>query len=265
MKKIMKSAVAMAVAVCVMAALASCGGVNKEQQLQDAAASLDSVLATVEAPVTAVKAVAEGNDIRIDAVVRDSLIRLEGLGDVLMNFYVAQQLKYSPVGVLSAVVKAVEATQGVVVLSLSDIYDFKREYRFTGAELVNLSKAKPSQLNGGQVKNELCEMLQPLLPNREAWADAQSVELSVKGGFLNYVVTFADPSSYARLKQGNITGLYQKQLQHSYSSLGSLKPGFEKLCSSLGIEGVRVEYTSTKEGGRELAQAFPWRFVFVNN
>ena len=86
MKKIMKSAVAMAVALCVMAAMASCGGgVNKEERLQKAAASLDSVLAESEAPVTAVKAVADGKDIRVDAVVRDSLIRFEAVGDALMK------------------------------------------------------------------------------------------------------------------------------------------------------------------------------------
>lgn len=261
MKKIMKRAMAVVMTMCMVAAMASCGGVSKEQQLQDAAATLDSVFAACEAPVTAIKATAEGTDIRVDAVVLDSLVRLEGLGDVLMNFYVAQQLKQASGAVINTVVNAVEANEGAVVLSLTDIYDFKREYKFTGANLRHLYSAKPSQLNGGQAKNELCDMLQPSLPNREAWADAQSVELSVKGGFLTYVVTFADPSSYARMKQGNITGLYKEPLHRSLQSLGSLLPSFENLCTTLGIEGIRVEYTSAKEGGRELAQAFPWRFI----
>lgn len=264
MKKIMKGAVAMAVALCVMAVMASCGGgVNKEERLQSAAQSLDSVLASCEAPVTAVKAVADGTDIRLDAVVRDSLIRLESVGDALMNFYVAQQVKQSPAKVFNEVVKAVEGTGGCVVLSITDIYDFKREYKYTGAQLRNLYKALPSQLDGGKVKSELCEMLQPSLPNRPAWAQAQSVDLSIKSGFLTYTVTFADDSSFAKSKQGLLTGLYEKPLARSFSSLGSLSDSFLAMCRTLSIDGVRVEYKAAA-GGKELAQAFPWRFIFVN-
>lgn len=264
MKKILKGAEAVAVALCVMAAMASCGGgVNKEERLQAAVASLDSVLAECEAPVTAIKAVADGKDIRVDAVVRDSLIRFEAVGDALMNYYLAQQLKQSPAKVFNAVVKAVEGTDGAVVLSVADIYDFKREYKYTGAQLRNLYKALPSQLDGGKVKAELCAMLEPSLPNRAAWAQAQSVELSVKGGFLTYTVTFPDESRYANSGQGLLTGLYEKPLVRSYSSLGSLCGGFEAMCGTLGIEGVRVEYKASK-GDKELSQAFPWRFIFVN-
>ena len=106
-------------------------------------------------------------------------------------------------------------------------------------------------------------MLEPSLPNRAAWAQAQSVELSVKGGFLTYTVTFPDESRYANSGQGLLTGLYEKPLVRSYSSLGSLRESFEAMFRTLGIEGVRVEYKALK-GDKELSQAFPWRFIFVN-
>lgn len=252
------------VSACVLAvcALSSCGDskADKAERLADAAGAVDSVLCDFGAPVCDVKAVAAEADINISFAVNDSAVNVSEIGDELMDYFVAQQLKIAPKELVNETVKAAEGTEGSVRMAVSDIYGNTHEYTFTPETLRHLYKAKGSQLNAPRVKEQLCTALQGALPACAANAQADNISLSVDKGFLTYNVVFPTDKMYANASQGVLTGRYMDGFKTLLDNLGSLREPFLEMCKSLSVDGFCVKYTALN-GDKELRQAFPWRVI----
>lgn len=262
MKRIFSRFAAMAVVLSVVFGVTGCGDSQAEKlaRLDAAAAALDSVLSECGAPVTDVKAVANDADVLLSVAVKDSVVNASLVGAELMDYFVAQQLKSMSKDVVNSVTKAIEGTQGAVKLTLTDMYGTSAEFSFTGESVRHLYKAKGSELNAPRVKEQVCALFEPALPNAAARIGADHVELGVDKGFLTYTVVFPSDKAFRDSGQGLLTRLYMKPFQDQYAALGCLEAPVVDLLKSLKIDGVCVIYKALN-GDKEIRQSFPWRIV----
>ncbi|MDE6287447.1 MAG: hypothetical protein K2M00_01520 [Muribaculaceae bacterium] len=262
MKTFFRKALSIAAVSAVMVAAVSCGEsqADKIKKLDAAAAAVDSVYKGVEAPVSNLKAQANDTDVTVSVAVLDSMIRIDLVGDEMMDYFMAQQIKKAPAALVNEVTKAVTGTAGALQLSVTDLYGNERTFSFTGETLRHLYKAKGSQLNAPRVKEQVCRMLLPALPNALATTDAESIDLSVDKSFLTYTVTFASDRRFKDSGQGLLTRIYMDAFKAQYASLGELCDPVVEMLKSLGIDGVCVIYKALN-GDKEIRQAFPWRTI----
>lgn len=262
MKTFFRKALSVAAACGVMVAAVSCGEsqADKIKKLDAAAAAVDSVYNGVEAPVSNLKVLATDTDVTVAVAVLDSMIRIDLVGDEMMDYFMAQQIKETPAALVNEVTKAVTGTAGALKLSVTDLYGNERTFSFTGETLRHLYKAKGSQLNAPRVKEQVCRLLQPAIPNGLATAEAESIDLSVEKSFLTYTVTFANDRRFKDSGQGLLTRIYLDAFKEQYASLGELCDPVVKMLKSLQIDGVCVIYKALN-GDKEIRQAFPWRNI----
>lgn len=264
MKKTINRVAAFVVAVFVMACAVGCGDsqADKIKKLDAAAAAVDSVLRECPSPVADVNVKADGTNILVSLAVNDSLVHADLIGDALMDMFISRQIKSQDAAVVNQTVKAIGATGGEVKLSVTDLYGGKGDFTFNAETLRFLGKAKVSELNVPRVKEQLCAMLQPTLPNATSYADADHVEMVLDHGFLTYQVVFTSDKAFASSGQGLLTRYYLDPFKCAMASLGCLGAPFVDMCKSLSIDGFCVIFKALN-GDKEIRQAFPWRLLYL--
>ena len=247
MKCIFRYVCVAVVAMSMVAVAGSCGpsAAERAARMESAAATVDSLVHTTEAPFVVSKAVYAEPNIDVSFVLADSVIKVDLLGDELMDYYLAEQLKSS---------------EASVVLSLTDAYGGSKTFIYTADKLQNLAKAKRSQLNVPKVKEQVVAVAGGAVPAPSAHMGTQ-VSTSIDKGFLTYTVTWPSKSAVSGMPQGVLTGRYMQPLRDEYGRLGSLEYPVVEMLKTLGIDGVRMVYVATGTD-EEVKQAFPWREIF---
>ncbi len=256
MNRLSSLAAVAAVALAAIFSLASCGDskADKLQNLQSAAEAVDSLLkpyAEAPSPVKAVDVTVAEPDIKVNVTFSDSLISVPALGDALLDYFVAQQLKSAPGDVVKQVVSALKENAGSVVVTITDGTASAAPCSYSAESISHLLKAKTSQLNAPRVKQQLCAAMS---------AGADNVQAAVQKSFLEYTVTWPSEKAYAGWRQGSLTRIYLTPFHDAFESLGVLNEPFVEMLKSLGIDGVKVTYAALNSD-KTLSQAFPWRSV----
>ncbi len=262
MKALFRTVAVAFATLLIMAGATACGEsqADKAKKLEAAAAALDSVFNPAQAPVAALSITADGTDINFKATLSDSLIHADLLGEELVNYFVANQIKHVKGAVINQVNKALDSTLGSLKLSITDTWGNNFAIAFSSENLRHLYKAKGSQLNVPTVKEQVVALLGNSLPASMANKDAQSITLTISKGFLNYNVQFDKYAKYKKGKQGHLTTLYFAPLKVQYANLGVLQTPIIDTLKELGIDGIRVTF-SAQDSDKELKQAFPWREI----
>lgn len=261
-KNYMRRALRAVAAVAVTCMMWACGDSEKAklEKLDEAAAEINTLTSGVVAPLSNGKAVVSDHDIVVSMELNDSMIDPARLTDVIMDYYVAQQIKTLPKDMVNATVKALEATEGSLILNLTSASGSAGRFSFAPATLRELYKAKGSQLNAPRVKEQLCTLLTGTLPSTFAWADADHVEINIEKSFLTYHVVFTTDRTYSSSGQGLLTRLYFEPFKARMAALGSLEAPVLTMLKSLGIDGFCVSYEALN-GDKVIRQAFPWRVL----
>lgn len=262
MKCIFRYVCVAVVAMSMVAVAGSCGpsAAERAARMESAAATVDSLVHTTEAPFVVSKAVYAEPNIDVSFVLADSVIKVDLLGDELMDYYLAEQLKTSDGAALREVCSALKSSEASVVLSLTDAYGGSKTFIYTADKLQNLAKAKRSQLNVPKVKEQVVAVAGGAVPAPSAHMGTQ-VSTSIDKGFLTYTVTWPSKSAVSGMPQGVLTGRYMQPLRDEYGRLGSLEYPVVEMLKTLGIDGVRMVYVATGTDD-EVKQAFPWREIF---
>lgn len=242
---------------------AACGPSEAERtaRLEGAAAAIDSLVATSQAPFESVSAAYAAPNVDIAVTLRDSMIKVDLLGEQLMDYYAADQLKSMDAARVSAVVKTLRSMETPVVVTLTDTYGAQKTFIFPADKIQRLMKAKPSSLDVPKVKEQVVAMAGGAVPAPWAHPGTQ-VSASIDKGFLTYTVTWPSKRSLAGVEQGNLTGNYLDALRRQYGRLGDLEYPVVEMLKSLGIDGVRMVYTAADDDDVQIKQAFPWREIF---
>lgn len=237
-------------------ALFSCAGGDKGDYLAEAAAVADSIAmseaggsATVVAP-----------DITLCLAVDDAGIPLSLLRESLFNVFVSQQLKGLPASDVAMVCDALKASGGNLNVVLNSPTGDSVSFALSAHQIVRLQRAKLSEFNLGDARNDVVVMAEQMVPGGEAHRGAVRVDVSVSKGFLEYNVVWSNVGSYSGYPQGILTQRYLNALRQDYADLGGLGLPVVKLLSALGIDGVRMVY-SAENSDKTLKQAFPWREI----
>ena len=249
-------------ALLIMSGVTACGEsqADKTTKLEAATAALDSVLNTTEAPIKSLSISADDANINVAATFGDSLLHADLLGEELMNYFVAGQIKQIKADVVNQVNRALDSSVGSLKLSLTDTWGNSFAIAYSAEDLRHLYKAKGSQLNVPMVKEQLVILLSNSLPTTKANKDSKGITLSIDKGFLNYDILFDKYQKFEKDRQGYITTLYFDLIKAQYASLGKLQTPIIDTMKELGIDGIRVTFVAN-DSDKELKQAFPWREI----
>jgi len=246
-----------------VALVAACGPSEAEKtaRLESAAAQIDSLIATDRAPFESCGAVYAAPNVNVDIALADSLIKVDLLGDALMDYFVADQLKAMDRERVAAVINALRKLDTPVVATVRDTYGASKTFIFSADKLSRLVKAKGTSLDVPAVREQVTAMAGGAVPAPWAHRGAQ-VSTAISKGFLTFTMTFPSRAALNGLEQGNLTGRYLDPLRRQYARLGDLEYPVVEMLKGLGIDGVRIVYTAADDSDRELKQAFPWREIF---
>lgn len=258
----MKTLTLMISAVVLMLA-ASCGpsAAERTAALEGAAAGIDSLVTTSQAPFDTCRAVYAEPNVLIEVALRDSMIKVDLLGDALMDYFAADWLKASDQTRVYDVLKTLRRMETPVVLSIRDTYGASKSFIFNADKISRLLKAKPSSLDVPKVKEQVVAMASASAPAPWAHQGCQ-VSAAINKGFLTYTIVWPSKAALNGMEQGNITGRYLDPLRRQYARLGDLEYPVVEMLKGLGIDGVRIEYTADGDSDRAIKQAFPWREIF---
>ena len=234
---------------------------EKTARLETAAARIDSLICSDGAPVERCSATYAAPNIDVDIALTDSLVKVDLLGDALMDYFVADQLKAMDSGRVYAVINSLRKLETPVVATIRDSYGSSKTFVFNADKISRLMKAKGSSLDVPSVRGQVAAMAGGAVPAPDAHRGAQ-VSTAISKGFLTYTMTFPSKASLAGLEQGNLTGRYLDALRRQYARLGNLEYPVVEMLKGLGIDGVRIVYVAADDDSRELKQAFPWREIF---
>lgn len=252
-----------AVTTVMLAVLASsCGpsAAERTARMESAASVVDSLVHTTDAPFAVSKATYAEPNIDVTIVLTDSMIKVDLLGENLLDYYLAEQLKTSDRQKLQSICSTLKDNEANVVLSITDTFGASKTFIYSGSKLLDLAKAKLSQLNVPKVKDQVVALAGAAVPAPSAHAGAQ-VSTSIEKGFLTYTITWPGKGAISGMPQGVLTGRYMQPLRDQYSRLGSLEYPVAEMLKTLGIDGVRIVYAATGTED-EVKQAFPWREIF---
>lgn len=262
MKRITRNLLLPLLTAGVVALVSACGPSAAETtaRLESAAATVDSLVHTTGAPFAVSKAAYAEPNIDVTFVLTDSMIKVDLLGDELMDYFVAEQIKPVDRSVLNPVIATLKAAEANVVVSVTDAYGTTKTFIYSGDKLSNLAKSKRSQLNVPKVREQVVAMAGGAVPAPAAHPGTQ-VAASIDKGFLVYTMTWPSKKSLDGLSQGVLTGRYLQPLRNQYSQLGSLEYPVVEMLKTLDIDGVRIVYAAAGTDD-VVKQGFPWREIF---
>lgn len=196
----------------------------------------------------------------VSIVFSDATLEVDDISEALVQYVLAQYLK-SHTGVnLDEILNTLSKEDGKLKITLTDADGESREYIIAATRLKKLVTLKPMELNFSEVRTNVTDILDERCDAYKIAYNADDAEFEVFGGFAQYTLTFEKSTSYANLKQSQLTGRYLKVLQARYEEFGACRPMIEELLRSLSIDGYRFVYTDKKET-KTLNAAIPWRLL----
>lgn len=253
----MKTLKSIFIIAAAMLAFASCNNGNSADSLMRAATLADS-LARAEADGSVS---VSAPDLQASFTVDDSQIALSSVGQELFDVFASQQLKKIPASDISAVCDALRTAKGSFVTILNSANGEESvSFTLTPQQIVKLQRAKNSELNLGEARNQVVAVAERMVPAPEAHAGALRVETSIAKSFIEYNIVWPKASAYSKFPQGVLTQNYFNPLKEQYKAMGRLAEPVISMLQSMGIDGVRIVY-SAEDSDRQLKQAFPWREI----
>lgn len=250
--------------VIALAGLCSCGGSKSSEPsaLVSQSLRLNGELKTLaeESPMFLESIDVEYSDgvLGVSIAFSDATIETEDISEALVQFVLAQYLKNHTGANLDEILNTLSKEQGSLKITLTDVDSESREYTIGAARLKKLLTLKPMELNYSEVRTNVTDLLDERCEAYKEMYNAEEVEFEVLGGFAQYTLTFEKASTFAQLKQSQLTGRYQKVLQERYEEFGACRPMVEELLRSLSIDGYRYVYID-KNKTKTLSAALPWR------
>lgn len=250
-------------AAALVALTAACGPSEAEKaaRLEGAAAAIDSIVGSTQAPFESVSATYAAPNVDVAVTLRDSMIKVDLLGEQLMDYYAADGLKSLDAQQVWDISKTLKSLDTPVVMTITDTYGAQKTFIFPAEKIQKLLKAKPTSLDVPKVKEQVVAMAGGAVPAPLAHPGTQ-VSASIEKGFLTYTVVWPSKKNLAGVTQGNLTGNYLDALRRQYGRLGDLEYPVVEMLKSLGIDGVRMVYTAADDDDVQIKQAFPWREIF---
>ena len=214
--------------------------------LSEASADLDSV----------------DNALNVNVAFSDSVMDVDAITDQTIKYYTAMQLKANPGKELDDFLNTMSAEKTEFRLNLSDVYGHSRTCATDAAQLKQLFRLSPMQLNFIAVKDNVLALFERKCEFYRKAANARECSFTVSNGFAQYTLVFDRPTAFANLNQGSLKGRYLHFLQPIYEDMQAFRYPVEEMLKSLQIDGYRFVYKAAgAPDGEDLRVAIPWREI----
>ncbi len=257
----------MSVFAAAMVLFASCsGGASKAdlEAIQSQAERINLDLGTLaeESPMFLADASAsyEEGALNVEMEFCDSIVHVDGLSDVLIRYVLGQYMKNHAGENLDITLNTLGKLDGVMSLTLKDIYGQTKVLVLPSATLKKLVTSKQMELGYQDARVNVLDIMDTRCEEFAKAVNAVSADFKFAAGFAQYTLTFKKANDYANQKPGTLAGRYLKVLEPMFGRFGACRPMVEELLSSLQIEGYRFVYTDEKDT-RTIHTSLPWRMI----
>lgn len=247
--------------------LFACSGSNTkadEEAMVSQAERINLDLSTLaeESPMFLSSAAAQYADKALSVNIEfcDSIIKVDQLSDVLIRYVLSLYMKAHPGENLDITLNTLGKLEGVMSLTLKDIYGQTKVLVLPSATLKKLVTSKQMELGYQDVRVNVFDIMETRCERYKKAVNAQSVEFKYAAGFAQYTLTFKNSRAFANQTQGTLAGRYLGVLKPAFENLGACRPIVEELLSSLQIEGYRFIYVDDAET-RKIHVSLPWRMI----
>lgn len=242
----------------------SCGKTKQSAELEAEAVYLNSSLGAIasESPMflESVSAAYADGDMNVYITFADTSVNVDTYSDALVQFVLARYMHANHGNHLDTLLNELSKVEGTLTLTLSDTRYNKRSYTITSSRLKQIFRARTSELNFNDVKENIRQIMAARCDTYNTSANAQSTSFAYANGFAQYTLTFENRSKYSNLTQGSLTGRYLNVLKPQYENYGACRSLIQDVLTSLQIEGYRFVYTAGNENN-SLKATIPWRII----
>jgi len=200
------------------------------------------------------------NSLSVNIEFCDSLIHVDKLSDALIRYVLALYMKANPGENLDTTLNTLGKLEGVMSLTLKDIFGQTKVLVLPSATLKKLVTSKQMELGYQDVRVNVFDIMETRCDYYKTAVDAQSVEFKYVAGFAQYTLSFKNARAFANQTQGSLAGRYLGVLKPAFEKFGACRPMLEELLSSLQIEGYRYVYVDDAET-RKIHVSLPWRMI----
>lgn len=190
----------------------------------------------------------------------DSIIKVDQISDVLIRYVLGQYMKNHAGENLDITLNTLGKLEGVMSITLKDIYGETKVLVLPSATLKKLVTSKQMELGYQDVRVNVFDIMETRCERYKKAVNAQSVEFKYAAGFAQYTFTFKNARAFANQTQGTLAGRYLGVLKPTFDNFGACRPILEELLSSLQIEGYRFVYMDDAET-RKIHVSLPWRMI----
>ena len=244
---ILRSAIAPAILTAAMA-FTACGD-KTTPVLIEQGERLNTELQTLAqenpAVIAEAKAAYADNRMTVDVKLADSLFMVAQISEPLFDYFTACEVKDHLDKNLEVTVNALSEKDGVVAISLTDVYGDSKTFEVTAAQLRRMVKSPLNQLNYTEARDGLFaafEAAEELF--RPAEGPVKAITTSFKGGFYAYNIEFENARAFSGLTTANLKYRALKVLEKRYANLGSFRPVIFGMYKSFGIDGFHLVYSA---------------------
>ena len=196
----------------------------------------------------------------VDLEFCDSIININNLSDVLIKYVLGQYMKGHTGEDLDETLNTLGKENGVLSLTLKDVYGNTAVLDLPSATLKKLVTTKQMELGYQEARVNVLDILDTRCASYAKAVNAESCEFKYQAGFAQYTLTFKSATYFSNQTPGSLAGRYLGILKPEYESFGACRPIIEELMTSLQIEGYRFVYTDS-EGTKTIHTALPWRML----
>jgi len=212
---------------------------------------LDSVNASYSAGVFTVK-----------AALADSVLDVSRLGEALVEYFTAFELRRHPGKTLDDFVNTLVKEEGSLEIVLSDAKGGNRTYIIGASRLRNLLKLSPMQLGYQDARANVLDILASRVADYRAEVNAADGVFEVSNKFASYTLVFDSTRKFANQTPGTLKSRYLKVLQPRYKAFGPYEDTVKDMLKSMQIDGYRFIYANgTGRDAQGIKVAIPWRSI----
>lgn len=190
----------------------------------------------------------------------DSLINVDQLSDVLIRYVLGLYMKNNIGENLDITLNTLGKLEGVMSLTLKDIYGGTKVLVLPSATLKKLVTSKQMELGYQDARTNVFDIMETRCDRYKTAVNAQSVDFKYAAGFAQYTLTFKNAKAFSNQTQGTLAGRYLGALRPVFDNFGDCRPIIEELLTSLQIEGYRFVYVDDADT-RKIHVSLPWRMI----
>ena len=257
----------MVLGVASVALFCACSGSNTkayEEAMVSQAERINLDLGTLaeESPMFLAAASAEFADksLSVNLEFCDSIVKVDQLSDVLIRYVLGLYMKDNTGENLDVTLNTLGKLEGVMSVTLKDIYGQTKVLVLPSATLKKLVTSKQMELGYQDARVNVFDIMENRCERYKNAVNAQSVEFKYAAGFAQYTLTFKNARAFANQTQGTLAGRYLGVLKPAFENFGACRPIVEELLTSLQIEGYRFVYVDDAET-RKIHVSLPWRMI----